>query len=348
MQVPQGVAVAQAPRIIDLPKGSPLCPLCLCGFGAGITRAVASSATWPPRTLLRGNRFDHHAPARGSVDRDVGELQCLPDQRANLRPVEIRGGLQPNVPDDIARSLEQVLRVGDVWAVLKEAERHPSWKDGEGDDGLGCAFMRCEADDERIVVVVHEFDGARHEFPQTRAGGAGVSGYRGRESTQEGRELIAWRCGLAGGVASWSYRLPGMRERLHLMGIRIVRLGSPRATGEGPRLGTVRRPPRGVKKADYASLDFFDVWLPELSAPSNELFSWARRQAVTARRWQQFETCYRREMQAPAARHLVETLAALSHQSSFSVGCYCEDETRCHRGPLRELLAAAGASINNR
>jgi len=128
------------------------------------------------------------------------------------------------------------------------------------------------------------------------------------------------------------------------MSIRIVRLGSPRAAGEGPRLGTVRRPPRGVKKTEYAKRDFFDVWLPEL-APSAALFSWARGQPWKPDRWRQFAKRYRKEMGEPAARHLLETLAVLSRQSSFSMGCYCEEEAHCHRSLLRELLKEAGASI---
>ena len=128
------------------------------------------------------------------------------------------------------------------------------------------------------------------------------------------------------------------------MAIRIVRLGTPRTLGEGPRLGTVRRPPRGVKKSDYSTRDFFDVWLPEL-APSAAVVSWALAEPWTTGRWQHYAGRYRREMAEPRARHLIETLAALSHDSSFSVGCYCEDETRCHRGLLRELLEQAGASV---
>ena len=128
------------------------------------------------------------------------------------------------------------------------------------------------------------------------------------------------------------------------MAIRIVQLGSARAPDEGPRLGTVRRPPRGVKKTEYSKLNFFDVWLPEL-APSAGLFSWARSEPWTASRWQQWAKRYRREMEEPRARHLIETLAALSQASNFSVGCYCDDERRCHRGVLRELLKNAGASL---
>lgn len=128
------------------------------------------------------------------------------------------------------------------------------------------------------------------------------------------------------------------------MPIRIVRLGTPRVAGEGPRLGTVRRPPRGVKKSDYARLDYYDLWLPEL-APSAALVSSAVHQAWTSSRWRQFDRRYRREMAAPSARHLIDALAALSHHSSFSVGCYCEDESRCHRSLLRALLKDAGASV---
>ena len=119
--------------------------------------------------------------------------------------------------------------------------------------------------------------------------------------------------------------------------IRIVRLGSPRAKGEGLRIGTARRPPRGVKKQDYARLDYYDLWLPEL-APSRKLISWALAQPWTDRRWKKFERDYRREMKAPAAERLLELLAALSRQTDFSVGCYCEDESRCHRSILKRLL----------
>jgi uncharacterized protein YeaO (DUF488 family) len=128
------------------------------------------------------------------------------------------------------------------------------------------------------------------------------------------------------------------------MPIRIVRLGSPRAPDEGLRIGTVRRPPRGVPKADFAKRDFYDVWLPELAA-SAPLVSWALAEPWTDARWRRYERAYRREMREPAARHLIEMLAALSRQTSFSVGCYCEDESRCHRSILRELLIDAGAEV---
>jgi len=127
------------------------------------------------------------------------------------------------------------------------------------------------------------------------------------------------------------------------MAVAVVRLGSPRTTGEGLRIGTVRRPPRGVPKADYARRNFYDVWLPEL-APSAELVRRALAMR-TAAEWRAFERRYRSEMrEAPAARTL-ELLAALSHGANFSVGCYCEDESRCHRSVLKSLLAEHGARI---
>ena len=128
------------------------------------------------------------------------------------------------------------------------------------------------------------------------------------------------------------------------MAIRVVRLGTPRTAGEGTRLGTVRRPPRGVRKEDFAAGDYFDVWLPEL-APSADVVSWALSEPWTDARWKRYVQRYRREMREPPARHLIELLAALSHHASFSVGCYCEDATRCHRSLLRELLVDAGASL---
>jgi uncharacterized protein YeaO (DUF488 family) len=129
------------------------------------------------------------------------------------------------------------------------------------------------------------------------------------------------------------------------MAIRVVRLGTPRAKDEGLRLGTVRRPPRGVPKADFARRDFYDVWLPELS-PSADVVSSALSEDWTPARWRRFERTYRREMSAPAARHLIELLAALSKTTDFSVGCYCEDPSHCHRSILADLLAAAGARIS--
>ena len=128
------------------------------------------------------------------------------------------------------------------------------------------------------------------------------------------------------------------------MAIRVVRLGTPRRAGEGIRLGTVRRPPRGVRAADYASRDYFDVWLPEL-APSAPIVKWALSEPWTSARWSTYARRYRREMSAPAPRHLLALLAALSATTDLSVGCYCEDESRCHRSLLGELLAAAGATM---
>jgi uncharacterized protein YeaO (DUF488 family) len=128
------------------------------------------------------------------------------------------------------------------------------------------------------------------------------------------------------------------------MPIRIVQLGSPRGAAEGLRLGTVRRPPRGVRKEDYARRDYFDVWLPEL-APSPQLVKSALTTPLTAARWAGFARKYRQEMRAPAAQRLLLLLAALSASTNLSVGCYCADETRCHRSVLRELLKESGASI---
>ena len=130
------------------------------------------------------------------------------------------------------------------------------------------------------------------------------------------------------------------------MAIRIVRLGTPRVAGEGLRLGTVRRPPRGVKKADFARRDFYDVWLPEL-APSAQVVSWALADPWTPTRWRRYDRIYRREMAAPAARHLIELLATMSKTSDFSVGCYCADPTHCHRSILAELLEEAGAELRS-
>ena len=127
------------------------------------------------------------------------------------------------------------------------------------------------------------------------------------------------------------------------MAIRVVQLGSPRSAGEGLRIGTVRRPPRGVPKDEIARRDFYDVWLPNL-APSAELMQEGRA-ADDAKAWQAFVRRYRAEMARPDASHLLELLAALSQRTSFAVGCYCEDEAHCHRSVLRELLAERGAEL---
>jgi uncharacterized protein YeaO (DUF488 family) len=127
------------------------------------------------------------------------------------------------------------------------------------------------------------------------------------------------------------------------MSIRIVRLGTPRVSGEGLRIGTVRHPPRGVRTSRYAADDWFDVWLPNL-APSAALVA-AARKADGPAGWRRFARRYRAEMARPEASRILETLAALSHHAAFSVGCYCEDERRCHRSVLRAMLKAHGAKI---
>ena len=127
------------------------------------------------------------------------------------------------------------------------------------------------------------------------------------------------------------------------MSIRIVRLGTARPAGEGLRIGTVRRPPRGVPKSNFASGNWYDLWLPDLS-PSEALVKLAQR-AEHEQDWKVFARKYRKEMATPAKARVLDLLAALSHQSSFSVGCYCEDESRCHRSVLRGLLAERGALL---
>ncbi|HVF39342.1 MAG TPA: DUF488 family protein [Gemmatimonadaceae bacterium] len=128
------------------------------------------------------------------------------------------------------------------------------------------------------------------------------------------------------------------------MPISVVRLGTPRLPGEGLRLGTVRRPPRGVKKQDFAKRDYYDVWLPDL-APSGPLVSWALFEPFTPERWTRYVKSYRREMKEPPAQRLIALLAALSQHTNFSIGCYCADESHCHRSLLRELLSDAGAAF---
>jgi uncharacterized protein YeaO (DUF488 family) len=125
------------------------------------------------------------------------------------------------------------------------------------------------------------------------------------------------------------------------MAVRVVRLGTPRAKDEGTRIGTVRRPPRGVPKARFAADDWYDVWFPNL-APSATLVKEAL-QAASDAQWKAFARRYRAEMSTPENSRTLELLAALSHHAHFSVGCYCADETRCHRSLLRELLAEKGA-----
>lgn len=127
------------------------------------------------------------------------------------------------------------------------------------------------------------------------------------------------------------------------MTIRIVRLGSARSPHEGPRLGTVRRPPRGVPKSRHAADDWYDVWLPNLSpAPDTVKLALG---ASSPAEWNRFARRFRAEMARPETSHVLDLLAALSHQTNFSLGCYCEDEARCHRSVLRQLLLHRGADV---
>ena len=127
------------------------------------------------------------------------------------------------------------------------------------------------------------------------------------------------------------------------MSISIVRLGSPRARGEGLRIGTVRRPPRGVRKEEYVAKNIYDVWLPNLS-PSEALLKQVS-PPMDERAWRAFSRKFMAEMKQPAPRRDLDLLAALSHQADFAIGCYCEDELRCHRSLLRSLLEDRGAKI---
>jgi uncharacterized protein YeaO (DUF488 family) len=127
------------------------------------------------------------------------------------------------------------------------------------------------------------------------------------------------------------------------MSVRIVRLGTDRSPSEGLRIGTVRRPPRGVAKSEYSSRNYYDVWLPTL-APSSETVKFALN-AKTEREWTRFMRKYRTEMATPENRATLDLLAALSHQTDFSVGCYCPDESHCHRSVLRALLLERGAKM---
>jgi uncharacterized protein YeaO (DUF488 family) len=127
------------------------------------------------------------------------------------------------------------------------------------------------------------------------------------------------------------------------MAIRIVRLGSARDRDEGVRLGTVRRPPRGVPKAEFATRDYYDVWLPNL-APSEKVMRLGLA-ARTDAEWRRFDRAFTAEMKKPEASRLLDALAALSHGANFALGCYCEDESRCHRSLLRRELQRRGASI---
>lgn len=127
------------------------------------------------------------------------------------------------------------------------------------------------------------------------------------------------------------------------MSVRVVRLGTPRNPGEGTRIGTVRRPPRGVPKALFSKQNWYDVWFPNL-APSAETVKLAQ-EAETPAQWAAYVRKYKAEMAAPGAKHDLQLLAALSHNANFSVGCYCEDESHCHRSILRQLLIENGAKV---
>lgn len=127
------------------------------------------------------------------------------------------------------------------------------------------------------------------------------------------------------------------------MSLRVVQLGTPRSADEGTRIGTVRRPPRGVPKSEFSRRDWYDVWFPNL-APSIELMKFGQ-SVASERAWKTFVQRYKAEMSIPDRRHDINLLAAISHTADISVGCYCQDERRCHRAVLRELLAEAGAAF---
>jgi uncharacterized protein YeaO (DUF488 family) len=131
------------------------------------------------------------------------------------------------------------------------------------------------------------------------------------------------------------------------MAVRVVRLGTPKDIAEGLRLGTVRLLPRGVRKPDYAKLNFFDVWLPDVS-PSRALVAYARAKPWTDARWAVYTKRYLREMRRPEAMHLIALLAALSKKANFSIGCYCENPSRCHRSLLGKLLREQGGEVHPR
>jgi uncharacterized protein YeaO (DUF488 family) len=174
---------------------------------------------------------------------------------------------------------------------------------------------------------------ARHDFHEIHIGHPGKS-----SPFIPDFWLMSRRCG----AIRYSSDVATLRRDL-IVAIRIVRLGTDRVPGEGLRIGTVRRPPRGILKTEYASKNFYDVWLPAL-APSPE----AVKQALTATSqldWNRFVKKYRREMAAPDQRLTLDLLAALSHQADFSVGCYCADESHCHRSVLRQLFLERRAKV---
>jgi uncharacterized protein YeaO (DUF488 family) len=129
------------------------------------------------------------------------------------------------------------------------------------------------------------------------------------------------------------------------MAIRVIRLGSPREEGEGIRIGTVRRPPRGVLKEDFGKLNYYDVWLPQLS-PSAELVSWIKKSPDSTSNWKQFKQRFMRELSTPDNQRLLDLMAAFSKRVNFSIGCYCEDENKCHRAILKKVLIERGAVIS--
>ena len=147
------------------------------------------------------------------------------------------------------------------------------------------------------------------------------------------------------GAGGWGL-LYGLSQPSVALAVRIVRLGSPRAKGEGLRIGTVRRPPRGVPKDQWAARDLYDVWFPNLS-PSESLLK-ASFPVQDERAWKTFRRKFLAELKSPTARRDLELLAALSHHGRFAIGCYCEDESHCHRSILRELLEELGADITPR
>lgn len=153
----------------------------------------------------------------------------------------------------------------------------------------------------------------------------------GVESIRAGGENGAWEA-----IAQWS--------DCSIMAIRVVRLGSPRHKGEGLRIGTVRRPPRGVRKSEYAAKDIYDLWFPNLS-PSEALLKEVVIPIADDRAWRSFRRRFLAEMKSPQAGHDLDLLAALSHQTNFAIGCYCEDEATCHRSILRDLLIGRGADV---
>jgi uncharacterized protein YeaO (DUF488 family) len=177
----------------------------------------------------------------------------------------------------------------------------------------------------------------RHALKIRAAGGASCKSVATYRSLRQGKGCGGWSPDRAPPRATQT------TDEETAMTLRVVRLGTARAEGEGLRIGTVRRPPRGVLKSAYGAQNWYDVWYPNL-APSLEAMKVARA-AATPAEWQAFARRYRAEMATPENGRTLDLLAALSHQADFSVGCYCEDESRCHRSILRELLIARGARL---